>query len=125
MKYTDTYFKIPVRMYEGSDFTSLTPGAPIRATIAAKALIHTDITGWQEMSFREVDQFDKDGNLIVQEFPCTLVNTSTHDFLCHWPRKKFEEELNKYAEKYDKMMVEHTEKIVTEAFKAEEKDLEL
>lgn len=97
MKFVDTFFKIPIRIYENADiYGAASPGSPIKASIGVKRLRHLDIVGWQDMSFREIDT--------TEEFPCTLINTAQHDFLCHWPRKKFEAELEAYSEKYEKWL---------------------
>lgn len=114
MKIVDTYFKIPIRIYEESDVKGgLLPGAPLAPRIGVKRLKHTDITGWQDMAYREIDT--------TEEFPCCLVNTTTHDFLCHWPRKKFEDALEAFNAKYDKMIDEEIERQL-EKFPKKEKE---
>lgn len=121
MKYIDTFFKIPVRIYEGADFKrdeildkELPPVTP---KIGVKRLRHDDIVGWQDMAFREAPQYDKEGNLLTDAFPCTVVHTQTHDILCHWPRKKFEQELELYVEKYEKWAEEMAKDALAERLK--------
>lgn len=119
MNIIDTFFKFPIRIYEEADIRGasvLPSGNAIAPKIGVKRLRHTDIVGWQDMAYREVDE--------TEEFPCCLVNTTTHDFLCHWPRKKFEDALEAFNVKYDKMIDEEIKKAM-EREPPQEEDLVL
>lgn len=112
MKFTETYFKLPTRVYDAIDLkealreenTGKEIGhVPYR--IGGETLIHHDIKGWKAMRFRELP--DEDG------FPCTIVKMKDgEDILCQWPIKKFEIELEAYASKYEEWIAQEQEKVV-------------
>ena len=104
MKYSDTFFKFPVRIYdpyeleravkqeEMTDSKADEPGY----AVGVKKLKYTDITGWYDVYTRELDLDE----ILNNGFPCTLVQTKDEgDYLCNWERKRFEDELNKFVEK--------------------------
>lgn len=81
-------------------------GIPYR--IGAKLLTYTDISGWQDYRFGEA--FQEGGPV----FPGTLVeaHNGNREYFCDWPRKKFEEELEKFAQKMDEAAKEEIAKYV-------------
>lgn len=98
MNFVDRKFKIPVRMYEGKSMAdALTSDTPVPFRVAAKRITHSDIKGWGEMRFREMEGIEEERG----EFPCTIVELLEDDIICSWPMKKFEEELRKFADKYE------------------------
>lgn len=112
MKYTDKWFKIPVRIYDGFSVHKAIliedkkfaenpedidkPEVP--DWVRGWAMIpKEEITSWVDYysEGRETSDVAKEG------FDLTLVETKNlGKFECVWKREKFEEELNKYAEKF-------------------------
>lgn len=122
MKYIDTYFKFPIRVYDEGDIKGGLPsGEPIKARIAVRRLKHTEIIGWQDMKFREIKQYDSEGNELLEEFPCTMIETREKDHLCHWNRKKFEKELQAHVEALQKFDEEERDKEIKAIVEMEQK----
>ncbi len=112
MKYIETFFKFPIRIYEEKDFKearltgNAEDGIPYR--IGAKLLQYTDISGWQDYRFGEAFQ---EGGAV---FPGTLVEAhgGNREYFCDWTRKEFEAKLSAHAEKMEKWADEEIEKRV-------------
>lgn len=98
MNFVDRKFKIPIRMYEGKSLAeAISSESSVPFRVAARRITHTDIKGWGEMRFRELEEIEEQRG----EFPCTMVCLLEDDLICSWPMKKFEEELRKFSEKYE------------------------
>ena len=112
MKYTDKWFKFPVRIYDGFSVHKAIliedkklaenledidkPEVPDWVMGYARIPI-SEITSWVDYysEGRETSDVAKEG------FDLTLVETKNlGKFECVWKRDRFEEELNKYAEKF-------------------------
>lgn len=123
MKYIDTYFKFPIRIYDETDIRGIStaPGEPIKARLGVRRLRHTEILGWQDMKFREIKQYNHEGEELLEEFPCTLIETREKDHLCHWNRKRFEKELQAHVEELQKFDEEERGKELQEIIALEKR----
>ena len=105
MKYTDKFFTIPIRIYNGRSIIEAIQEeietnipTPSEYVVGARRLQVKDITAWAD-GYGEEDKLE---DIREHGFTCTIVETGEEDsFLCHWNRKKFEEELNKFMEKVE------------------------
>lgn len=110
MKYTDTFFKFPIKIYDGysaltaekeedkiSEETGEYSPVPVSFTVGVKAIPLDAISGWMDVYTKEhtLEEVDAHG------FPHTLVSTEHGDYLCTWKRKYFEEKLNKFVQTLD------------------------
>lgn len=109
MKYTDKFFKFPIRIYDGLEMLKaeideekkleeedpdLTP-VPIEFLVGRKAVRIDDIIGYNETMDREHDKQE----VREQGFPCTIVEIKDQGpYFCNWTFKKFEEKLNEFCE---------------------------
>lgn len=104
MKYSERFFKFPVRVTDAyladlkekeaqlSDSRSL----DIPTIDSWIKLPYSEIEGWQEMYPPETAFED----VFSKGFQCTLVFTKSHgDILCSWDFKKFEERLDAFEAK--------------------------
>lgn len=112
MRFIDTYFKVPTRVYDAIDLKEAMKEenlgreighVPYR--IGGETLLHMDIDGWKAMRFRELP--DEEG------FPCTVIKMKNgEDILCQWGVKRLEQELEAYASGYEEWITKEQEKLV-------------
>lgn len=122
MKYTDTLFSFPVKIYDGFS---------VRKNIKREELIMDDldaplpddwVEGVAEVPLKEiqgyVDHYSagrKVEEVAKEGFDSLLVMTFTMgDFVCTLTRKQFKERLNTFAEKYEKMIEQMADKLIEE-----------
>lgn len=124
MKFTDGLFKLPVKLYDGFsvyknikkeelELESLDRPLPDDWVEGYMHIPATDILGYSDCFSpdRGTEEVAKSG------FDLTLVYTKTFGNLeCTWTRKRFEEELNKFVEGYEKGI----EAVVSDLFKEKE-----
>ena len=107
MNFVERKFKIPVRMYEGKSLEEANRmDKPVAFRVATRRITHTDIMGWGQMRFRELEDIEEERG----EFPCTIIHLMDDDVICAWPIKKFEDELVKFANKYEAWQEEEIKK---------------
>lgn len=105
MKYSERFFKFPIRIYdrfsmekaeeEEKSFSGPVEGDWTQGTVK---IPHTEIVGWGDYydSIQGVEGVDKDG------FSSCIIMTETMGaYVCTIPKKKFEELLDNYTEKYE------------------------
>lgn len=107
MKYTERFFKFPIRYIDqfkvmkiGEEYNknqSLPDEEPVIPSVdCIYKLPYDEIRGWSEEPAPE-DLFE---DIESKGFKCTMVFTKTHgDLLCSWSVKKFEEKLDAFEEK--------------------------
>ena len=108
MKYSDRFFKFPVRVTDIYLAESLEKKAELSGEKPSIPTVdgyiklpYSDIEGYQEMYPPETDFED----VINKGFQCTLVFTKKHgDILCSWDLKKFEEKLDGYVAKLEEFI---------------------
>lgn len=112
MKYTEKFFKMPVRMYDVDSMINVAikedkaiekgeqvVSTPVNFAIGQKAIYTKDIKTYGESYANEHTLEDA----ISQGFPITVVYTYQGDeYQCSWNLKKFEEELDKFVEEQEK-----------------------
>lgn len=123
MKYTDTLFSFPVKIYDGFS---------VRKNIKREELIMDDldaplpddwVEGVAEVPLKEiqgyVDHYSagrKVEEVAKEGFDSLRVMTFTMgDFVCTLTRKQFKERLNSFAEKYEKLIEELADEIIEKA----------
>jgi hypothetical protein len=110
MKPSERLFKFPIKLYHQfylnkaeEEERESSPDTPIEASwVEGYARVHIDeIVGWYETFSRgmSMEKIEKKGPDI------TLVQTERQgDFMCLWPRRRFEIEYDEYMEKWNGWM---------------------
>ena len=109
MNYVDTFFKIPIRVYDEKT-TLFNMKAFKEATSDEDISIEGDwISGFIRIKPEDIDNwmdyFDSNKGIdgVKSEgFTETLVLLKKDSFICLWNRNKFEENLNKYMSDFEK-----------------------
>lgn len=104
MKYTDRFFKFPVRVtdaYVAESLEKSNEKISLPTIDSYIKLPYSEIEGWQEMYPPETE-FDE---VSTKGFECTLVFTKKHrDILCSWNVKKFESKLDAYVSELEEFV---------------------
>jgi len=108
MKYTDKFFRIPVKMYDRMEIDiaelkeqqqlledpQLAKHEPASWIQCWSYILPDNIIGYDENFSREME-FDE----LTDKGPdITLVHTDTHSYPCLWKISKFEQKLNEFIE---------------------------
>lgn len=111
MKYTERFFKFPIRIYDGHSMYKaekeeekqelagqLIDPVHVDFAVGYKTLKHNSIRGWME-SYTTEQGLDY---VMEQGFPCTLVTTKEDEtYLCNWTMAEFEEALDNFVERLE------------------------
>lgn len=106
-KFTDEFFSFPIKVYDGFSFKKAMEAEDKDTT---EEPIPVDwVVGWVRLPAKDLgkmmwhDGFSRERKVeeVAKEgFDLTIVVSDVHgDFVCTWPRKKFEEKLNEFMEK--------------------------
>lgn len=104
-KYTETFFLIPVRVYHEDleDFDSTGDFGIGWARVP-----------WEDFGTATWHEGYPKGTLgmatVTEGFELTIVTTISHKYICTWPMKQFEKELNKFMTKIDELFKDNPDK---------------
>lgn len=107
-KFTDDFFTFPIKVYDGF---SLKKAMEEEDKDATEAPVPIDwVAGWVKLPVRDLpkmmwhDGFSRERSVkdvAEQGFDLTIVVTDVYgDFVCTWPKKKFEAKLDEFMSKY-------------------------
>lgn len=111
-KFTERFFAFPIKIYDSSSLKQgqlfeEDPNVIIEGDwisgIARVGLLELENMSWQDgySSGRSIDEVREEG------FDTTVIYFETHgEYVCTWPRKKFEEKLNDFVAKQPKEEIE-------------------
>jgi hypothetical protein len=108
-KFTDDFFSFPIKVYDGF---SLKKAMEAEDKDTTEAPVPIDwVTGWVKIPAKDLhrmmwhDGFSRERTVeeVAKEgFDLTIVvNDNYGDFVCTWPRKKFEQKLDEFMEKWE------------------------
>jgi hypothetical protein len=108
-RFTDDYFLFPIKVYDGF---SLKKAMEEEEKDTTEGPVPIDwVSGWARLPAKDLykimwhDGFSRERS--VEEvaengFDLTIIVSDYHgEFVCTWPRKKFEEKLNDFMEKWE------------------------
>jgi hypothetical protein len=105
MKFTDTFFRFPERIYKNTDIEKAQgldwSGDAIPFLISkAKIASIEDIESYEEFYSigRSIEDIRHAGS---EGFDCCILQTKGKEYICHWNLQKLEDEINKFADKLD------------------------
>ncbi len=113
MKFTDKFFEFPIRIYNGSTVEELMDEEREHSEDSMMWIIgdmkipndHLPDLKWHEY-FSEEDgvngAIEREKEQKGTAFDCTMVSLrSGHEYICPWPKSKFEKKLNDFVEKME------------------------